>query len=140
MSRVSRICSTCDRWLPPDDTRCLKHRSLVPTWGVVAEAPRLNGKRRRKVRKGFATRKEAEVGLAALVTELDDGSYIERNELTVETWMRRWLELSAQRVKPSTLSSYEVSARLHIKTDAIEGDPGALASPQQRRGSRDQTS
>ena len=112
MSRINRICTTCDKWLPAGETKCATHKGTTPRWGVVAEAPSIGGKRRRKVRKGFATKRDAETALAALMTELERGTFVDKDATTVADWMDRHMENGSW--EHNTRKNYELMVRTRI--------------------------
>ena len=85
-------------------------------WYVVVDLARgSDGKRRQKWHGGFRTRKEAEAERARIVHELNGGTYLEPNSITLEEWVRdEWLPTMKGRVKPSTNHSYERNMELHV--------------------------
>ncbi|MEX2375860.1 MAG: site-specific integrase [Dehalococcoidia bacterium] len=93
-----------------------KNGRQTVTWYVVVELPRdENGKRRQKWHGGFGTRKEAEAARARLVHELNLGTYVEPNALTLSEWVREhWFPTVKSRVKPSTFDSYRRNLELHV--------------------------
>ncbi len=63
-----------------------------------------------------STQKEVRQKLAALVAEIDHGTYLEPADYTVETWLDQWLSTyAAASVKPYTLDSYRRICDRHIK-------------------------
>lgn len=64
------------------------------------------GKRKQKRKGGFATRKEAEIAAAKLIQELDEGTYVEKSNITFRQFAQQWLDLyAASGVKASTLQT-----------------------------------
>lgn len=59
--------------------------------------------------------KEVRQKISQIVTEIDDGSYIEPNTMKLGTWMDIWLQDYTGNVKPATYSAYEEHVRVHIK-------------------------
>ena len=51
--------------------------------------------------------KEVRQKISQIVTEIDDGSYIEPNTMKLGTWMDIWLQDYTGNVKPATYSAYE---------------------------------
>lgn len=76
-------------------------------WSVVIDIGRdERGCRRQKWHSGYATKREAERALTALLGELQQATYVEPSRLTLESYVRGWLEAVAPRLRPSTASSY----------------------------------
>ena len=71
--------------------------------------------RRQVKRGGFATRREAEAALAALVDGVAGGTATHDTGLTVEAYLLRWLEAKeASGLRPTTLRSYRQHVRTHL--------------------------
>ena len=51
----------------------------------------LTGKRKQKKKRGFETKKEAEKALAALLNELNEGTYIEPSKQLYIDYFNEWL-------------------------------------------------
>lgn len=87
-------------------------------WYVVVELPPdpgSPGKRRRKWHGSWRTKKEAEAARARLVTQVQDGEYVERDAVTVAELAERWLRAVAiEGLKPSTIQSYEAIVRRYV--------------------------
>ena len=60
------------------------------------------------------TQKDVSLKLRQLTTELDQGTYIAPNKLTVMSWMTTWQEEYLQNVKPSTAYKYKVDINNYI--------------------------
>jgi len=74
-----------------------------------------NGKRKQRWHGGFATRREAEVERARIVSNLHSGGYVAPDRLTVGEWVRQsWLPMTKTRVKPSTFDSYRSNMATHV--------------------------
>lgn len=54
------------------------------------------------------TQKEVSLRLRQLTSELDQGTYIAPNKITVKSWMTTWQEEYLQDVKDSTAYKYKV--------------------------------
>lgn len=75
---------------------------------AVVEAPMDGAKRRQDWGKGYKTRAEAERALRERLTALDNRTYVPNNRLTFGDYLRQeWLPLMRDRIKPTTMSSYE---------------------------------
>ncbi len=62
--------------------------------------------RRQRYRSGYATKREAEVALAAVVVAGNSGERLEASRMTVEIFLREWLDGKVN-LRPSTRASYE---------------------------------
>jgi integrase len=85
-------------------------------WYVVIDVGvSADGRRRQKWHGGFATRREAEVVRARIVSEVHAGSYVEPDRITLAEWVRQsWLPVIKSRVKPSTFASYRSNMETHV--------------------------
>lgn len=72
------------------------------------------GKRRQKMKAGFATRKEAEQALAQALAELGRGSYVEETKETVQEYFTKFLALKRQSLRPGTVKTYKWLINYHI--------------------------
>ncbi|NMD71521.1 site-specific integrase [Bacillus sp. DNRA2] len=70
----------------------------------------VTGKRKQKVKSGFITKQEAEEAAAALILELNQGTYLEETEKTFSDFAMEWLPVysDSKDVKPGT-----IRVRLH---------------------------
>ncbi|MGJ7923209.1 tyrosine-type recombinase/integrase [Neobacillus sp. LXY-4] len=70
----------------------------------------VTGKRKQKVKSGFNTKQEAEEAAAALIHELNQGTYLEETEKTFSDFAIEWLPIysDSKDVKPGT-----IRVRLH---------------------------
>jgi integrase len=64
------------------------------------------GKRKTISKGGFKKQSEAKVALAAKMTEINKGEYIEDKKTTVEVYLKDWLETHKTNVAPSTHKRY----------------------------------
>jgi integrase len=63
------------------------------SWGYVFDADRdQDGRRHKKVRKGFETKGEAEDALRAAIGEYEKGGDVQKDNRTFETFFKTWLE------------------------------------------------
>ncbi|GGE63525.1 site-specific integrase [Priestia taiwanensis] len=75
----------------------------------------LTGKRKQKTKTGFKTKKEAQKAAALLITELEQGIYVEEKKITVKDFMLDWLEnVARHNVKPSSFVSYKSIVQTRI--------------------------
>ncbi len=63
------------------------------------------------------TKAEAKQKLAALKTEIEDGTYVKENKITVAEWMDTWVECYTARIKDSSRDRYMSLIRCHIKPE-----------------------
>lgn len=74
------------------------------------------GKRERIYKGGFKTKKEAEKTVAIILNQLEKGTYVKPDKLTVSEYMDKWLKEYAQtNVRYSTYKRYEQIIRVQIK-------------------------
>ena len=85
------------------------------TWGYRAEIS-LPGAPRKQVRKsGFRTQAEAQRALNVFLTEADQGQVVPNSRITVEEYLRGWLEgLPARGLRTRTIETYESLIRVHV--------------------------
>lgn len=77
-------------------------------WRLVVDVPAsANGKRRQRTFTFEGNKRQAEKRQAEILTELNQGTYVEPTRLTVATYYERWLRDSAAlRLRPHTLHDY----------------------------------
>lgn len=94
-------------------TRSGKETTL---WYVVVDVGvSADGRRRQKWHGGFATRREADVARAKIVSALHAGSYVPPDRITLAEWIREsWLPMIESRIKPSTFDSYRSNMETHV--------------------------
>jgi integrase len=74
--------------------------------------------RRRKLSCYGQTEKEAKEKLLRTMSEIKSGTYIEKNNLTLESWLNQWLEVYARpKVKQSSYINYRLYITKHITPD-----------------------
>jgi hypothetical protein len=85
-------------------------------WYVVVDVGfRSDGRRRQKWQAGFATRRDAEVARAKIVSDLHAGSYVAPDRVTPAEWIgESWLPMIESRIKPSTFDSYRSNMEIHV--------------------------
>lgn len=71
-----------------------------------------SGDRRRGTRRGFATRREAETELAAILGQVHEGTYVAPSRKRLADYLRGWLK--GLRVKPTTFDNYRTCAEIHV--------------------------
>jgi len=84
-------------------------------WTVIVDVPSPDGRRRQARRRGFKTKKEAEVALAELTASVRDGSYVSTSSTTISSYLNdTWLPSISSRVRPTTADSYRRIVKTHI--------------------------
>ncbi|CEG31417.1 site-specific integrase [Peribacillus simplex] len=73
-----------------------------------------SGKRQIKKKRGFKTEKEAKNALAALMTDINKGNYVEPSKLSYSVYIDDWLKDKKISVKKSTHESYKALIEKHI--------------------------
>lgn len=69
-------------------------RKRGSTWSYYFDLGKVDGKRKKKEKGGFRTKKEAEQALAAAMTEYNNGGTIfEPSEITVADYLQQWYDL-----------------------------------------------
>ena len=74
----------------------------------------LTGKQIQTTRRGFATKKEANIALSRLTSQSTDANFILDSKLTFEKVSDMWLEQYKNTVKASTLTTQKVALKKHI--------------------------
>ena len=69
-------------------------RKRGATWSYYFDLGKVDGKRKRKEKKGFRTKKEAEAALAKALNEYNNaGAVFEPTEITVADYLNQWFDL-----------------------------------------------
>lgn len=77
------------------------------TWYYVVDLGREGGRRPRRTRGGFATRKEAETALTEVLVERQQGRHVDRSRITVAEFLAdQWLDAMAMSIAGTTLEGY----------------------------------
>lgn len=88
------------------------------SWAYIVDIGKdpKTGKRKQKKKSGFRTKKEAEVAVAMLKNEINQGLYVKESDVTFEDFAKEWLSLyeGTGRVKESTVRvrSHEIKRLL----------------------------
>jgi integrase len=84
-------------------------------WAVVYDLARdENGRRRRRWKGGFATKREATAALTEIASRLQRGEYVEPSKQTLGVYLREWLIGRQATIRPSTLASYRMNVESHL--------------------------
>jgi integrase len=92
-------------------------RKRGATWSYYFDLGKVEGKRKKKEKGGFRTKKEAEQALAAALNEYNNaGQVFEPSEITVSDYLDQWYELSCKlNLKYNTQVGYLRIIEGHIK-------------------------
>lgn len=92
-------------------------RKRGATWSYYFDLGKVDGKRKKKEKGGFRTKKEAEQALAAAINEYNHaGSVFEPSEITVSDYLDQWYELSCKlNLKYNTQVGYLRIIENHLK-------------------------
>jgi hypothetical protein len=83
-------------------------------WAIILD-DRQTGRRKRVWRTFLGNKRQAQIECARLIAQLQNGSAIEPNKLTVSIFLDRWLDYIRPMVSPKTLERYESIVRVNIK-------------------------
>lgn len=72
------------------------------------------GKRIQKYKGGFKRKSDAEAFLADVLNSINQGTYIEPQNILLFQYLNEWLETRKDELSPTTYSGYEVNIRCHI--------------------------
>ncbi len=92
-------------------------RKRGSTWSYYFDAGKVNGKRQKKEKGGFATKKEAEAALAKALNEYNTvGEVFEPSEITVSDYLDQWYDLYCKpNLKYNTQVGYLRIMEGHLK-------------------------
>ncbi len=92
-------------------------RKRGSTWSYYFDLGKVDGKRKKKEKGGFRTKKEAEQALAAAINEYNNaGIVFEPSEITVSDYLDQWFELSCKlNLKYNTQVGYLRIIEGHLK-------------------------
>lgn len=84
-------------------------------WAIILDTrdPATN-KRRRKWHAFAGTKRQAQIECARLISEMQGGSLLEPNKISVSQYFERWLEHIKPNVSPRTYERYEEIARKNL--------------------------
>src|ERR1041384_2823560 len=103
----SRLLAIC--WQPIEP-----HRNLTKLHRCRELSPG-TGRWRQRSKGGFASRREAETALRAVLTTMDSGNYVSPSSLCLGDYLvHRWLPSIKTTIRASTHASYARIVRLHI--------------------------
>jgi integrase len=85
-------------------------------WMFIVDYPRgANGRRKQVRRRGFDTRKKAEIALGEMLNRSRSGERVENSKLPFGIFLaEQWLPAMESQLRPTTFDSYARNLRLHI--------------------------
>ncbi|SFT87011.1 Site-specific recombinase XerD [Geodermatophilus amargosae] len=83
-----------------------------PRFLIKYAAQRADGTKRVVLKRGFRTRREAAAVLRAEIRKTEMGEWVDPSKQRLDAYLAEWM--AAQRLHPSTMSSYRRNIRLHI--------------------------
>lgn len=79
-------------------------RKRGSTWSYTIDiGKKADGRREQKTVSGFKTKKDAQLAAAAVLQEVEDGTYIEEQDITFAQFVSEWLDLYSEDIKESSL-------------------------------------
>jgi integrase len=85
------------------------------SWRLVFDLDRgHDGKRKQKTVTFRGAKRDAEAELSRILAEMRNGGFVDPGNLTVEQYLKRWLEHVATKTSPKTHERYEEIARLGL--------------------------
>jgi len=85
------------------------------SWTIVIDTGRdENGKRIRIIKSIKGPKRDAEKEMRKMLYEIENGTYVEPNKLTVAEYLQQWLESKKPNVAPRTYESYEMIISTHL--------------------------
>lgn len=81
---------------------------------VTIGKDRITGERIQKWFSGYDKERDAERAMIEKIKEINDGTYIEETDETVEQFMTRWLENKKNQVRPGTFKAYSWLIKTHL--------------------------
>ncbi|MFB4472911.1 tyrosine-type recombinase/integrase [Bacillus sp. Marseille-P3661] len=107
----------------PNNCTCGRKWSFIID---VGKDPK-TGNRKQESRSGFNTRQEAEAAAAALITEINQNTFIKETDILFKDWVNEWLPLYSERNRPKPgtirLRQYSIKKLLpyfaHLKLKKI---------------------
>ncbi|MFJ8452761.1 site-specific integrase [Bacillus paramycoides] len=81
---------------------------------VTIKVDPITGKRTRKKKRGFKTKREAEKTLAILLNDLANETYVEPSNTTFEEYLSDWFQTKRKQIGIQTAKGYESYMRYHI--------------------------
>src|SRR5690625_4314330 len=74
-----------------------------------------NGNPKQIKRRGFKTKREAEIAKNKMLYEINNGLYIEPTRMNMEELAQKWLKMKKREVQETTYTGYEFLINKHIR-------------------------
>lgn len=101
-------------------------------WSFVVDVGPEGGPRQQMRRHGFRTQKEAQQAINGVLSALQDGTFVQPNDITVGDFLREWKKGLPLTRKPSTVESYDRYIDNHVLSrPALERTKLQKLSPMQ---------
>ncbi|HEY5563161.1 MAG TPA: site-specific integrase [Clostridiaceae bacterium] len=86
------------------------------TWTYVLDIgiDPLTGNRKRKSKGGFKTKGECRTAASKIITELNNGSFFEVVDITLENFLEKYFDTVKQNLAPKTFVNYKCIANYHL--------------------------
>ena len=105
---AAQRCEVCNK-------RCWLERRPKDSCPACGGKLRETEERRRAIKAGFHTRKEAQAAMAKVMVAVEERSYVAPSRLTVREYLtKEWLPAIRATVRPTTYRSYEQHVTFHI--------------------------
>lgn len=93
----------------------VRERGKGNWWAVIEAKDPVTGKRKRKWRRLKATgKREAQIELAQVITQVNQGVYIDPKKTTLKEFLEVWLEVKKPTVSPRSFQRYAELSRKNI--------------------------
>ena len=83
-------------------------------WQFIVDIPSPAGRRKQVRRRGFKTKKDAQIELTKALDEVRRGTFVKPSKQTLDAFFAEWIETIRPTVRPSTWASYERNMRVHV--------------------------
>jgi integrase len=83
------------------------------TYTIVVDVG-VNGLRKQKKKRGIKTKKEAETLITKILSEVNEGNYIDPSKLKLEDYLHQWLDTKQGNMTRLTIDSYKSYIANHI--------------------------
>lgn len=90
-------------------------KKIGTSWCYIVDVGKdPTGKRIQKKKRGFKTKKEAQIALAEVIHDINKGTYVTPSKVKFKEFLLQWLDDKQTRVKESTLETYTWLTHKHI--------------------------
>src|SRR4051812_27224105 len=86
------------------------------TWRFTVDVAPLGAPRNQVKRRGFRTKRDAQDALTRLLADVQEGSFVEADKITVAAYLADWLDgLERRGLRPTTIRSYRSNVDAHVR-------------------------